>query len=91
MTVKVFLSLSSVDRSFVLKVRSRLPAGLAHYYEKSFRNGEDLLNEMARTINDSCLFVLFASPESIESRAVNFEIDNARLAQFRGKMHRILT
>ena len=39
MAARVFLSLSYVDAELVRDVHSRLPIGLAHFYEESFENG----------------------------------------------------
>ncbi|MGJ4897690.1 TIR domain-containing protein [Bradyrhizobium oligotrophicum] len=90
MSTKVFLSLSYVDKEFVAAVRRRLPAGLAYFYEESFSNGKRLLEEMARYVQDSIIFVLFASKISQQSPWVGFEIDVARLQQIQKKNHRIL-
>lgn len=79
MTARVFLSLSYVDADFVREVRSRLPIGLAHFYEKSFDNGEALLHAMENKVQESQIFVLFASKEGLKSAAVQFEIEQARV------------
>lgn len=79
MSARVFLSLSYIDAAFVRDVRSRLPFGLAHFYESSFENGEKLLHAMRDAVRDSSVFVLFASPEGLSSRAVQFEIEEARI------------
>src|SRR2546426_11272726 len=90
MAVKVFLSLSYVDRSFVAAVRARLPAGLSYFYEQSFENGEQLVAAMERAASDSTLFVLFASKPAGESPWVRFEIERARIESIRRLNHRIL-
>src|SRR5579863_9121538 len=90
MATKVFLSLSNVDRTFVAQVRSRLPAGLAYFYEESFENGESLLRAMERAVNDSAVFVLFASRLGLKSPWVQFEIAQSRLTHVIGNRHRIL-
>jgi tetratricopeptide (TPR) repeat protein len=76
---QVFLSLSYVDADFVRNVKSRLPIGLAHFYEDTFENGESLLKAMEKRVDASRVFVLFASKAGLDSRAVQFEIDQARL------------
>ncbi len=90
MSLKVFLSLSYVDRDFVSQVRSQLPKGLAYFYEESFENGESLIAAMERAVSDSAVFALFASQEALKSTWVNFEIDQARLAHLQNQKHRIL-
>lgn len=90
MSLKIFLSLSYVDSEFVAQVRSRLPNGLAYFYEESFENGEALLSAMERAVSDSAVFVLFASKEALQSPWVRFEIDQARLKHIQNPKHRIL-
>lgn len=90
MTAKVFLSLSFVDQDFVSDVYSRLPKGLAYFYKESFENGENLIAAMERTVNDASVFILFASKEGLASRAVNFEIDQARAKKIFSSNMRVL-
>jgi TIR domain len=90
MTAKVFLSLSYVDRDFAAQVRSKLPSGLAYFYEESFENGELLLAAMERAVKDAAIFVLFASKKGQESPWVKFEIDQARLQHLQNPNHRVL-
>lgn len=78
MLPKTFLSLSFTDAAFVRAVSSRLPRGLAYFYEKSFGNGELIVSEMEKAVSDTALFVLFASKASLASTAVLFEIDQVR-------------
>ena len=78
MLPKTFLSLSFSDAAFVRAVSSRLPRGLAYFYEQSFENGELLLSEMERAVSDTALFVFFASKDSLSSNAVLFELDQVR-------------
>lgn len=77
MTAQVFLSLSYVDADLVADVKKRLPYGLAHFYEDSFENGEKILQAMRRRVEESRLFVLFASPTGLASKAVQFELAEA--------------
>ena len=74
---KVFLSLSFVDELFVEQVHRKLPTGLAFFYKKSFENGASLISEMKRGVEESKVFVLFASPEALASGGVNFELSKA--------------
>jgi hypothetical protein len=77
----VFLSLSGVDAKFVASVHENLPDGFGYFYPKSFENGERLLEAMEDRIDETQVFVLFASKASIQSCWVQFEIDRARLAK----------
>ncbi|WP_417619588.1 TIR domain-containing protein [Parasphingorhabdus sp.] len=88
--MEVFLSLSFVDANFVRQVHDRLPIGVGRFYEKSFDNGELILDAMEKGVRSSKVFVLFASPEGLASPAVNFEIDLAKLSKLEDKNYRIL-
>ena len=79
----VFLSLSGVNVEFVSNVHSNLPSGLGYFYKKSFANGERLIEAMEARIEQTQIFVLFASRAALDSWAVQFEIDRARLASIR--------
>jgi TIR domain len=87
---KVFLSLSYVDADFVRKVHSRLPRGLAYFYERSFDNGESLIEAMGRAVPESAVFVFFASPCALSSPWVGFELDAARTKSIVDAHHRVL-
>jgi tetratricopeptide (TPR) repeat protein len=90
MTTKVFLSLSHTDADFVRQVQTRLPKGLAYFYETSFETGELLLKAMEKAVNDSAVFVLFASTAALKSWATQFEIDAARIVHLKNPRHRVL-
>jgi len=87
---QAFLSLSGEDDAFVEKVYRHLPDGLAFFYRKSFKNGEEILGAMERGVDRSSLFVFFASQASIASHWTNFELDQARLAAIRRPNFKIL-
>lgn len=86
----VFLSLSGTDKPFVDKVYKHLPAGLAHYYPKSFDNGEKLIEAMEERVPSSKIFALFASRASIDSVWVNFEIEKARVSKIKDKYFKVI-
>ena len=90
MLPSVFLSLSGADAPFVTAVEEFLPDGLAHFYPKSFANGENLISAMEDRVAASQVFVLFASRKSLDSVWVGFEIDRARLAKIKNPNTRIL-
>jgi hypothetical protein len=87
---QAFLSLSGIDDSFVEKVFRHLPEGLAFFYRRSFKNGQALLDAMEAAVDQSSVFVLFASPASLQSVWVHFEISRARLAALQRPTFRIL-
>jgi len=55
---QIFLSLSGKDDAFVAKVWKHLPEGLALFYRKSFKNGEELLSAMEAAMQPPSLFFL---------------------------------
>lgn len=90
MNVQIFLSLSFTDVTFVRAVYERLPRGVARFYEKSFERGEDIIEAMERNLDQSEVFVLFASRSSLSSYAVQFEIEEARYRTIAGKLKRVI-
>ena len=86
----VFLSLEGTDERFVAQILRFLPEGLAHFYPRSFANGEALLSAMEERVGKSSLFVLFASKKATSSPWVGFEIEKARLAKIKDPKFRII-
>jgi tetratricopeptide (TPR) repeat protein len=89
-SVNVFLSLSGTDDAFAERVWKRLPVGLAFFYRRSFVNGEELLSEMERGIQQASIFVFLASQASIKSCWVGFELDQARLQRIQHRHFKVL-
>lgn len=87
----VFLSLSGQDRAFVTRVQEFLPDGLANFYPRSFTNGENLISAMEERVQESTIFALFASKQSLASHWVQFEIGRARIAKILNPKLRLLT
>ena len=85
-----FLSLSGHDDVFVSRVAANLPDALAHFYPRTFSNGESLLEAMEERVGQSSVFALFASKKSLESVWVRFEIDRARIEKIKNRNLRIL-
>lgn len=85
-----FLSLSGTDTDFVRRVHALLPDALAHFYERSFANGENLITAMEERVGQASAFVLFASKVSVSSVWVKFEIDRARIAKIKNPTFRVL-
>ena len=90
MLPNVFLSMSGTDANFVKSVEEFLPDGIAHFYPKTFSNGESLVAAMETRLEASEVFVLFASRKSLDSVWVRFEIDRARLAKIKNPNVRLL-
>jgi tetratricopeptide (TPR) repeat protein len=91
MNPRAFLSHSSADKDFVSAVAGRLGRHKIVFDVMHFDAGEELLNEMEKYVNSSEIFVFFASPKSLESYWVKFEVDLARLARIKGTLARSLT
>ena len=87
---RVFLSLSASDEDFVHKVERNLIHGIAFLYTRSFRTGDDMIEVMEKHVRASWLFVLFASEDSLRSKWVQFEIDQARLGHINRPDHKVL-
>ncbi|HZK99060.1 MAG TPA: TIR domain-containing protein [Caulobacteraceae bacterium] len=86
----VFLSLEGADANFVTQVQRFLPDGLAHFYPRSFGNGEELVAAMEARVGHATMFALFASKKSVASFWVGFEIDQARIAKIKDPKFRIV-
>jgi hypothetical protein len=86
----VFLSLQGGDERFVNQVQRFLPDGLAHFYSRSFENGEQLISAMETRVGKATMFALFASKKSLVSPWVGFEIDQARVAKIKDTKFRII-
>lgn len=71
---KAFLSHSSVQKDFVRKVYKLLGASRCVFDECCFDNGKKLINEILRGLQNTHLFVLFISNESLNSDWVQQEI-----------------
>lgn len=86
----VFLSLEGGDKSFVNKVQRFLPDGLAYFYPRSFRNGEELISAMEQRVGNATMFALFASKKALKSPWVGFEVDRARIAKIKDPKFRVI-
>ncbi len=75
--MKAFLSHSSRDKEFVRKVSEELGRQFCVIDEKAFENGKDFKKSIEEGLDDSKLFVLFATKDSLASMWVDFEISEA--------------
>lgn len=76
--MKAFLSHSSADKeSYVGIVAARLTAEDIVYDEVSFESGEQTLSEIIRGLDESTVFCLFISNNSLNSEWVRQEVDGA--------------
>jgi tetratricopeptide (TPR) repeat protein len=75
--VKAFLSHSSKDKEFVRAVANQLGRQFCLFDEQAFSTGEEFKHSIEQGLDDSAVFVLFASKKALESVWVNFEIEEA--------------
>lgn len=75
--MKAFLSHSSQDKEFVRAVAKELGRQYCVFDEQSFENGEEFKSSIEKRLDDSSVFVLFASKKALESVWVKFEMDEA--------------
>lgn len=88
--LKAFLSHSSKDKGFVNQVAQIVGGANAHLDSETFEFG--LLNSQAiiKALEDSELFVLFVSAQSIDSKIVKFESQIAEDLLSKGLIDRML-
>jgi hypothetical protein len=72
------------------QVASILGPYKAHIDVRSFAPGEDFRSEIRRTLDDSDVFVFFASKASIQSMWCQFELDEAEMRRIRRTLRRSL-
>lgn len=71
---KAFLSHSSAQKDFVRKVYKMLGASRCVFDECCFDNGKKIIDEILRGLQNTDLFILFVSNESLDSDWVQQEI-----------------
>lgn len=71
---KAFLSHSSAQKDFVRKVYKLLGASRCVFDECCFDNGKKIIDEILRGLQNTDLFILFVSNESLDSDWVQQEI-----------------
>lgn len=85
--MKAFLSHSSIDKEFVREVAAKLGRLDCIFDENSFASGNDFRKEIEKHIDNSHVFVFFASKNSLESFWCRFELDQALFNKIRGKIN----
>jgi tetratricopeptide (TPR) repeat protein len=75
--VKAFLSHSSVDKEFVSSVAKELGRQYCIYDDQAFSSGIEFKQSIENSLDDSSVFVLFASAEALKSVWVTFEVSEA--------------
>jgi hypothetical protein len=75
--MKAFLSHSSADKSFIRPIADALGRQFCVIDEKSFENGEEFKKSIETGLDESSVFVFFASNNSLKSVWVDFELSEA--------------
>lgn len=75
---KAFLSHSSKDKSLVEKIATQLGRNNCHLDSLTFEAGEKTIDEIFKGLEDTDIFVLFISENSLESGWVKKEITKAK-------------
>lgn len=88
--MKAFLSHKSINKEFVLAVAKELGRQYCIVDAQSFETGEDFRRSIEERLDNTSVFVLFATREAIDSAWVNFEVDEAWLRLIQGILKRTL-
>lgn len=88
--MKAFLSHSSADKEFVRAVSQDLGRQFCVFDEASFNNGAELREAITQGLGSAELFVLFLSREALESRWVQFEVEEAWYRRTHGDLKEVL-
>lgn len=87
---RAFLSHSSEDKPYVDVVARRLNRSRVVYDRQNFEPGDDFRDAIRNGLNQSSMFVLFASARSLASTWVKFEIDEAEVRHIAGNLKSVL-
>lgn len=90
MPPRAYLAYSSSDKAYVEEVVSRLSRAHVIYDKQSFEPGEDFRQLIREGLEKASLLVLFASPDSLKSAWVNFELDEYEMKRVRDPAARVL-
>jgi len=84
--MKAFLSHSSKDKEFIRSISEILGRQYCVFAEKSFDTGTDFKKSIEDSLDESSVFVLFASKNSLKSIWVEFEIEEAWYQRLKNKL-----
>ncbi len=87
---KAFLSHSSADKELVRAVANALGRQICVFDEQAFDTGETFKRSIEKNLDDSSVFVLFATREAIKRMWVEFEINEAWYRILEGKISKSL-
>lgn len=84
--MKAFLSHSSIDKEFVREVANKLGRLQCIFDERSFNAGDKFEVAIQEHLDNSSVFIFFATRASLESFWCDFEINQAFYAQLKSKI-----
>lgn len=87
---KAFLSHNSADKVFVESIATKLNRDRVIFDKISFEEAVDFRDSIQKGLQDTNLFVLFASPSSLKAPWVKYELDEAELQLINGNLKNIL-
>lgn len=87
---KVFLSHNSADKEFVEKVANKLYRANTIFDKFVFYEGEDFRDSIQKGLDESSIFALFASKESLKAPWVKYELNDAELLLIEGKIKKVI-
>jgi len=88
--MKAFLSHSSANKDYVETVAKELGRQFCVFDKYSFQSGVEFKDSIEKGLDDTNVFVLFASPESLASIWVEFEITEAFYRMLQKRLSRVL-
>lgn len=88
--MKAFLSHSSKDKELVKAVAKELGRQFCIFDEQAFTSGEEFKTSIERSLDESSVFVLFASRHAKESIWVEFEVEEAWYRKLRNTLPKAL-
>jgi len=88
--MKAFLSHSSKDKELVLAVANQLGRQYAIVDQQVFETGNDFRNLINKYLDESSVFVLFASKCALDSSWVQFELDEAFMRKVQSNISKCL-
>ncbi|MDK2374485.1 toll/interleukin-1 receptor domain-containing protein [Serratia fonticola] len=88
--IKAFLSHSSEDKEFVRAVARDLGRQFCIFDEQTFDAAETFQKSIESHLDESSIFVLFATTEAIKRIWVDFEVNEAWYRQLEGKISKSL-
>ena len=88
--MKAFLSHSSKDKEFIREIADKLGRLHSIFDERSFETGKEFQESILDYLEETSIFVFFATKASLESTWVKFELESAFYNKISGKLDKAL-